>query len=168
MRKDLIPYLIPCDRILRNRLRISSSTFFNITPCSPLKFNRLLEEHVAFMALLAACFMLVSCLAYSSALKLEATWFSETLVEFQRTTCRYIPEDRILHSHGCENLKSYKVNNRSRSLNLPPILWAPEVHCRVLNSPMLVCVLMHKNSCRIWVSDSGGYEGVSFLGYNAV
>jgi hypothetical protein len=29
------------------------------------------------------------------------------LVDFRRTTQRYIPEDRILHNHRCENLKSY-------------------------------------------------------------
>jgi hypothetical protein len=34
--------------------------------------------------------------------------FLETSVDFQRTTRRYIPEDRTLHNHRCENLKSYK------------------------------------------------------------
>jgi hypothetical protein len=29
-------------------------------------------------------------------------------VDFQRTTRRYIPENRTLHNHLCENLKSYK------------------------------------------------------------
>jgi hypothetical protein len=32
---------------------------------------------------------------------------SETSVDFQWTTWRYIPEDSTLHSHSCENLKSY-------------------------------------------------------------
>jgi hypothetical protein len=45
--------------------------------------------------LLASCFMLVS---YSSALKMEAVSSSETSVDFQRTTRRYIPEDRNLHT----------------------------------------------------------------------
>jgi hypothetical protein len=45
-------------------------------------------------ALLPACFVLVSCKAYSSALKMEAIYFSVTLVDFQRTTRRYIPEDK--------------------------------------------------------------------------
>jgi hypothetical protein len=53
------------------------------------------------------CFMLASYLSYSSTLKMEATSSSETSVEFQGTTRRYIPEDRKLHSHGCENLNSY-------------------------------------------------------------
>jgi hypothetical protein len=32
---------------------------------------------------------------------------SETSVDFQQTTWCYIPEDRTLHNHCCENLKSY-------------------------------------------------------------
>jgi hypothetical protein len=32
---------------------------------------------------------------------------SETLVDFQQTTRRYVPEDRTLHKNRCENLKSY-------------------------------------------------------------
>jgi hypothetical protein len=31
------------------------------------------------------------------------------LVDFHRTTQRYVPEDRTLPSHGCENLKSNKM-----------------------------------------------------------
>jgi hypothetical protein len=51
----------------------------------------------------------VSCLAYSSTLKIEATCSSEASVDFQRTTRRYIPEYKSLHYHRCENLKSYKL-----------------------------------------------------------
>jgi hypothetical protein len=39
---------------------------------------------------------------------MAAKFISETSVGFQRTTRRYIPEDRTLHKHYCENLKSYK------------------------------------------------------------
>jgi hypothetical protein len=35
-------------------------------------------------------------LAYSSTLKMEATYSSETSVDFQRTTERYIPEDGLI------------------------------------------------------------------------
>jgi hypothetical protein len=48
--------------------------------------------------LLAACFMFVSCLAYSN-LTMEATYFAETSVDSQRTTQRYIAGDRILFVH---------------------------------------------------------------------
>jgi hypothetical protein len=47
-------------------------------------------------ALLATSFMLNSCLAYSSTLKMEPTYSSETLVDFQRAARRYVPEDRTL------------------------------------------------------------------------
>jgi hypothetical protein len=49
-------------------------------------------------------FTQVSCLAYSSTLKMEATCSSETSLDFHWTTRRYIPEDRNHHSHDCENL----------------------------------------------------------------
>jgi hypothetical protein len=42
----------------------------------------------------------------SPALKMEATCSSETSVDTQRTTRRYIPEDDALHNDRCENLKS--------------------------------------------------------------
>jgi hypothetical protein len=45
---------------------------------------------------LPPAFMLVSCLAHSSTLKIEATCSSETPVDFERTTWRYIPQDRTL------------------------------------------------------------------------
>jgi hypothetical protein len=60
-------------------------------------FHRIyqLGAHTIYsILLLAACFMLFSCLAYSSTLKMEATCFSETLVDFQWTTWRYISGDR--------------------------------------------------------------------------
>jgi hypothetical protein len=53
-------------------------------------------------------YTLVSCLAYSSTLKMKATCSSETSVDFQRITRRYIPDDRTIHYHRRENLKSYK------------------------------------------------------------
>jgi hypothetical protein len=45
---------------------------------------------------LAASFMLVSCLAYSSTLKVEAISYYETSVDFHRTSLCHIPEDRTL------------------------------------------------------------------------
>jgi hypothetical protein len=43
---------------------------------------------------------------FTSTLKVEATCSSETSVGFQGTTRRYIPGDKTLNNHGCENLKS--------------------------------------------------------------
>jgi hypothetical protein len=60
---------------------------------------------------LAACFMLVSWLAYSSTLKMKATCSPKTSLNFQWTTWPSFPEDRTIHNHCCENLKSYTSNN---------------------------------------------------------
>jgi hypothetical protein len=59
------------------------------------------------MYLHATCFTQVSWLAYCSTLKLEAKCFSEMSFDFQRTTERFVQEDRALHDHSCENLRSY-------------------------------------------------------------
>jgi hypothetical protein len=79
------------------QLSIKSTIFWDITPYSPLKVNWCF----------GAAFMLVFCSTYSSALKMEAICFSETSVDFWRTTWCYIPGDSTLHNHCCENLKSY-------------------------------------------------------------
>jgi hypothetical protein len=42
-------------------------------------------------------------------LMMEAISFSETSV-LTRVTRRHNPEEGILHSHRCENLKSYQLN----------------------------------------------------------
>jgi hypothetical protein len=49
---------------------------------------------------------LVSSLAYSSTLKMEATYSSEISVDFHRTARHYVPGDRTLHSHHYENFRS--------------------------------------------------------------
>jgi hypothetical protein len=78
---------------------------------TPSRAGQFQGEHLAHCDLrrevLATCFTLVSCLAYSSTLKMEVTCSSETSVDFQRTTQRYIPKDRNIHNHRCEDFKSY-------------------------------------------------------------
>jgi hypothetical protein len=61
---------------------------------------------------------MVSCLASSSALNMEATCFSETSVYFKPSTWRSFPDDRILHNYHCENLKSYKCYRLFKILEL--------------------------------------------------
>jgi hypothetical protein len=46
--------------------------------------------------------MVLSCLAYSSTLKMEAICSCEKAVDFRRTTQSYTPGDRSLHNHCCE------------------------------------------------------------------
>jgi hypothetical protein len=61
--------------------------------------------------------MLVSCLAYSSTLKTEASCSSETLVDFYRTTQHYIPEYRtpqmfmLLHKNEMEIISRIKCRS---------------------------------------------------------
>jgi hypothetical protein len=59
-------------------------------PCSPLKETDVLVENVS------SIFRIV----------VEDDISFDTSVDFQRTTWRYIPEDRSLHNHRCENLRS--------------------------------------------------------------
>jgi hypothetical protein len=72
---------------------MKSSTFWDITSRSPVKVNRIFE---GILALVSISFTQVSCLAYSSILKMEATCYSETSSDFQRTAGHYITEDRAL------------------------------------------------------------------------
>jgi hypothetical protein len=45
-----------------------------------------------------------------STLRMEAICSTETSVDTQRTTRRYIPEDGTLHNHHCENLILHKLH----------------------------------------------------------
>jgi hypothetical protein len=58
---------------------MKTSIFWSITLCT----------------LFATCIALVSCFAHSSAVKMEAICSSETSVDFQRTTQRYIQSNRF-------------------------------------------------------------------------
>jgi hypothetical protein len=51
--------------------------------------------------------MLVSCLAFSSVMKIEEICSSERSVAFHRNTRCYIPEDSSLYNHRYEDFKSY-------------------------------------------------------------
>jgi hypothetical protein len=62
-------------RIPFTAVTMKSSICLDITPSTPVE---------------AACFLIVSCLTYSSSLKMEAALSSETPVDFYRTTWRYI------------------------------------------------------------------------------
>jgi hypothetical protein len=87
-------------------------------PCSPLKINRCFggtyHFHLQGRKISqvknqreAGSKQRSSYLAYSSTLKMEVTCSCERSFAFQRTIRHYIPEDRTLPNHRCENLKSY-------------------------------------------------------------
>jgi hypothetical protein len=67
--------------------------------------------------------LLVSCLAYSSTVKMGAICSSKT-PGFYRTTRRHNSEDRTLHSHRLENLNSNTVNYGLRCTNVHELLSA--------------------------------------------
>jgi hypothetical protein len=52
---------------------------------------------------------LVSWFVHALTPKMEAKYSSETPIDFQRTTRRYIPEDGTLHNHRCEILNYYEA-----------------------------------------------------------
>jgi hypothetical protein len=90
---------------------MKSTILWDITPCSPLKFNRRFggkyrlylrgrrisrARNQRERTRLATCFHVGFFLSLSSSLKMETICSSETSVVFQRTTRRYIPVDSIL------------------------------------------------------------------------
>jgi hypothetical protein len=55
----------------------------------------------------------VACVHMALVLKMEATCSSETsAAEYQRTTRRYIMDDRSPNSHRCDNLKCYIIPSK--------------------------------------------------------
>jgi hypothetical protein len=83
---------------------LKSITFWDMTPCSPLSFNRRFGGTYRLH--------LQGLRNNFSKNQQGSRWeacSSETSVETRRTTRRHIPEDDTLHNHRCENLKSYKV-----------------------------------------------------------
>jgi hypothetical protein len=103
---------------------MKSTIFWAIMLCSALKDNRHFVGtyclHLQGQGISRArnqresmppAFILVSCSAYSSTLKMEAMFLRN--VGWQRTTRCYIPEESTLHNHRCENLKSYRMDKCS-------------------------------------------------------
>jgi hypothetical protein len=54
--------------------------------------------------LLAYCFILVFCFAYFSTMTIHATFYSETSVNPQQSTSRYIPDSKTHRIYRCDNL----------------------------------------------------------------
>lgn len=70
----------------------------------------------------SVCFLLASCKAYFSTLKKVATWSSETSVEFQLATRRYIPEDGIIPKDRLHNEPNKRVLRSTGVHNITSIL----------------------------------------------
>jgi hypothetical protein len=93
------------------------------------------------LALTTAYSILVSCLAFSSACKIEATRFSEILVHIHRTICPYIPENTTL-----------SVNSGFVTQTIPKILWNPKAYNHNTISLTLDPILSQLNSTHIFKS----------------
>jgi hypothetical protein len=76
--------------VFLKHLILKSYIFWDIMLCSWLQVT-FFEAHIASIF----------------GVKVEAPCSSEMSVDFQQTTWNYIPEDRILHNHCCENLRFY-------------------------------------------------------------
>jgi hypothetical protein len=103
---------------------LKTSVFWDISLCSPLKVNRPFEvtcrpqlqcetinkakksrmKQVAWIALFATCLLPDSFLAYSSTMKMEGKFASETSVVFHQYTRRYVPQDTTLHTHRYKHI----------------------------------------------------------------
>jgi hypothetical protein len=107
----LNPYLVT---IHKHRLIRKSTVFCDIKPFSPLKVTDVSEEHMTSIFRVKPRKIpawkqvadRVSCSDFSTQ-KMDAICSSETSVDFQRRTRRYIAEDSIVHNHRCESIKSY-------------------------------------------------------------
>jgi hypothetical protein len=133
-RKSLFPYLIystndrskvsfpvvyQCHAL--SRIHKIIKLFWDRMTCSAVKsqltFRRNIQPPSSDLksktVIIPDCFILISCLAYSSTLKVEAIYFSEESADF---TGLYgiISEDRTLHSHHFENLKTNKRSTASK------------------------------------------------------
>jgi hypothetical protein len=109
---------------------LNSSVFWDIKPFSPLKINR--RFGLTCCKALAACFMMVSCLAYSSTLNMEAICSSEKSVDFQRTIQRYVPEVFIAPLWEPQNLQN---DSCSESQKILPHFIEPESLFRLSQEP---------------------------------
>jgi hypothetical protein len=98
-------------------------------------------------SLVAASFMLISCLAYSSTLKMEATRSSETLTGSQWTTRHYISGDRTLQ----KNKEAYEITLLS-VYRLDPIF--NEIRYVYLVTWVHLNGVLHKSLPSVYVSPS--------------
>jgi hypothetical protein len=80
------------------------------TDCVCRKASSIVLLCSTHFAVLAACFLLVTSLAYSSTVKTEGVLPAETSVDFYWATQLYNQEDNTLHSHVMDPQLQHKIN----------------------------------------------------------
>jgi hypothetical protein len=116
-----------------------SSVFWGISPCRPLilkpRFRKNMSPQSSWsknkqsrkpawkeLANKSFCFHAGFLLGLYFEPEMEAIYSSERSVVLQRPTKLYIPEDKSLHNHRCDNLKSYK--EKSNRIEKPALCWS--------------------------------------------
>jgi hypothetical protein len=90
--------------VIRSPLFSSVHDVVNVIPTGKTNISMAKKGTSASRAVVVAvCFTLVSCLAYSSTLKMETKCSSKTSLDFQQCTQLYIPEDRTLQLERCSS-----------------------------------------------------------------
>jgi hypothetical protein len=102
------------------------------------------EQCTSACTSLAACVMLISCLAYYSDMKMEAKFPYETFVVFHRTIQHHTLEDTTLRNpnstilHGVMSLVIHRVNTQLG-------IQVPSYHNVRRYIPVIYCVLKLKS-----------------------
>jgi hypothetical protein len=138
--------LLACGTLFSGK---SSQRRITLFPCwrTKVKVSNKLDTFPAW-------FMLASCLA--ATLKMEAMRSSETLVDFCRNTLASIPEDRNIHNHGCENLKSNLLNGHTHRFFLPFTLTLSRLVSYIL---CILCIIEKDGKIfEIWICETSKKE----------
>jgi hypothetical protein len=125
-----------------------SLLLWDVIPCSLGKVHRCFKGMMPYkLTKLAACFMLIVCMTYSSTLKMEAGCFFETSMNFCWTTCSHIPYNII--SHTVSEPEEINVMGRDQQTSLESS--SGEVknqgHRVEKSSNLFVSILSHSPFC---------------------
>jgi hypothetical protein len=124
----------------RQLILLNGTIFWDITPYSPLSINRHFGEiyrlHLQGRKNKLLSRWILAQLLFP-ALKMEAICSSETSVDTQQSTRRYIPEDGTFHNHRCANLKPYNSSYRyTKSVTIKTKASLCFLFCHLLTSPI--------------------------------
>lgn len=136
---------------------MKSTVFWNVAAYSLVDFWRKMlpassESKVKSSkkpALLAACMLLVSWLAFSSALKMNTLFSSETLLDFYQTTWLYILEDITLHICS-ENFKSITTFKPLWTINIFHSWFCDDPYSQKLLMCLRLCLVVQVRKYTVW------------------